>query len=1376
MFARGDGAYELPLGVASHGRIWERRPQATGNGILLRALNSRRRANDPLPAVFQAVAFSGDGQTCAAADKHGHLYIFYLQLNRFSRVCSDGAGPSPAALCFTCRRHEEVLCGGANGAKNEVRVFDVDTHRETAVLRGHRHDVRAISASAQRGLVLTQSADATLLWDVQDWSKRRTLQARASPMVEARFNSSGDLCAVLFRDARISLWRADSLAFEAELVLPRASLRRSESSFRGRRPRSEERALTHFAASAKFVAASEAAGDIFVWSTTRPEEEGAPSWSTELERPAIALWLEELQWQGQGVADALYVLQDDGQLVVASLKTRAIALLLELPGRAITTMAVSSHSMTLLLAASDGSMEVREVKRAIDEYWRDLEKRVRLGAPREMLERKLGFSRSDGPDSFAALEPEQLLDSPRARKERPLAGLPRMAEDTEGAAWVADEADYEAVQTVAEATVDSGVLQDSFRMEVPTGLNSGSTIDEPATGNGRGGRRSMAQPQQGRRKVSRGQNRPQEWSSAEEDDAEADHRPSWWWDGGVLSGRNGVVARRNAAERTAELASHEGVENQGHRPQERTAKGRMFRESHLMDSDVAERWAHHATFSSPSSSSAAAAAAPAASGAAAVNTAVPSLAAAPASSGGSEEEGPEVAQAPRRSSVRDLQVLLRKRGSFPDDDRPHIWQKLLALPRNRKAFQDLERSGVHPRFQNIHERYPHHSKGTLQRLTSLLSQLAHWSPVWAEVPYLAPIAFPFLKVLGGDDLACFEMVASLLINWARPWVDELPGPPLCVLGRLDDLFIAADPVLHGHLRIASEAPAGAAASRGGSVHTTVLWPMLQTLLTEVLHKAQWLQLWDHLLAHWAEPEMLHAAIVAFLCTSRASLLELPARSPDALDNWLRQPHKVDMAAMGDRMHGLQAEAASLLPTPLATDSLLLGIGHVGGFDSGGNKLQLPLPKGPRYPLVATYPHLLSRHREELGERGRTAAHLTAHRDQLLEIRTAVEQLCQEELRFRQQQDELLQAEASRRQIATREEDRLLEERRDADERLLQKRLDQIKQLYAGVEESLKQQQVARAADAQQLLTDLKRRHRERTYEIEARLKEEAVMNLELRGTQCVSELLQKRRTEENRHELQSHIRTKRREMELQDELQQQQWRIEDEKERARLQALREQRLQMEQREADLRKRREVEMELRLEELERQLQMAQVARERVIRRAQQDAALVAEVSEDVQRKRHEVAARSERREQAMLIAEQRQLQRKRIEEREQFVEEETRRWRQEVQAEAEDLSAQAAEQVRRDYDVKIRQATAQDADLDVLEEQRLRRVLFNGRCEAKAAASPLAEQSAPSLDEREQRLEALIKKREAELEALWKEFDKEAQEFSEEEGSRPARAT
>jgi len=251
------------------------------------------------------------------------------------------------------------------------------------------------------------------------------------------------------------------------------------------------------------------------------------------------------------------------------------------------------------------------------------------------------------------------------------------------------------------------------------------------------------------------------------------------------------------------------------------------------------------------------------------------------------------------------------------------------------------------------------------------------------------------------------------------------------------------------------------------------------------------------------------------------------------------------------------------------------------------------------------------------------------------------------------------------------------------------------------------------------------------------------------------------------------------------------------------------------------------MELRLQELERQLQLAQVARERVVRRTQQDAAAMTEVADNVQRRRHDLASRSERREQALAIAEERRFQRARIEEQQDLAKRESSRWRLDMEVRKEQLSDEQADQDRRDYEVRSRQLQEDDADRDAQGERSLRQALGSVETARRldderelllATAHPNIELGPPGDSPRrrqawasrpqevagvatsnmhlhavqgtrpapgvvgtglaavggsspqtgvlrEQQLEELIRKREAELEALWQDFDKEAQEPS-----------
>ena len=43
-----------------------------------------------------------------------------------------------------------------------------------------------------------------------------------------------------------------------------------------------------------------------------------------------------------------------------------------------------------------------------------------------------------------------------------------------------------------------------------------------------------------------------------------------------------------------------------------------------------------------------------------------------------------------------------------------------------------------------------------------LSVLAHWAPVFGETSYLPELVFPFIKLFQNNQLATFEILASVL--------------------------------------------------------------------------------------------------------------------------------------------------------------------------------------------------------------------------------------------------------------------------------------------------------------------------------------------------------------------------------------------------------------------------------------------------------------------------------------------------------------------------------------------------------------------------------------------------------------------------------------
>merc|ERR1719428_1971442 len=140
------------------------------------------------------------------------------------------------------------------------------------------------------------------------------------------------------------------------------------------------------------------------------------------------------------------------------------------------------------------------------------------------------------------------------------------------------------------------------------------------------------------------------------------------------------------------------------------------------------------------------------------------------------------------------------------------------------------------------------------------------------------------------------------------------------------------------------------------IHLAVLWPLLQTLLTEVLHKADWLRLWDHLMSRWTEPELLHTAAVAFLRCIRAKLLVLKPNDLKGVETLLRTSQHVhmttllEMAEVLRQSFGKLDEMSGVLADVLMADTTgLLASDGLGGSPS------LPLPVGLAYPEFKAYP-------------------------------------------------------------------------------------------------------------------------------------------------------------------------------------------------------------------------------------------------------------------------------------------------------------------------------------------------------------------------------------------------------------------------------------
>ncbi|XP_073855484.1 TBC1 domain family member 31 isoform X13 [Macaca fascicularis] len=205
-----------------------------------------------------------------------------------------------------------------------------------------------------------------------------------------------------------------------------------------------------------------------------------------------------------------------------------------------------------------------------------------------------------------------------------------------------------------------------------------------------------------------------------------------------------------------------------------------------------------------------------------------------------------------------LQILLKGYGEYPTKYRMFIWRSLLQLPENHTAFSSLIDKGTHVTFLNLQKKYPIKSRKLLRVLQRTLSALAHWSVIFSDTPYLPLLAFPFVKLFQNNQLICFEVIATLIINWCQHWFEYFPNPPINILSMIENVLAFHDKELLRHFidhDITSQLYA---------------WPLLETVFSEVLTREEWLKLFDNIFSN--HPSFLLMTVVAYNICSRVPLL------------------------------------------------------------------------------------------------------------------------------------------------------------------------------------------------------------------------------------------------------------------------------------------------------------------------------------------------------------------------------------------------------------------------------------------------------------------------------------------------------------------------
>ncbi|NWI95333.1 TBC31 protein, partial [Pitta sordida] len=341
-----------------------------------------------------------------------------------------------------------------------------------------------------------------------------------------------------------------------------------------------------------------------------------------------------------------------------------------------------------------------------------------------------------------------------------------------------------------------------------------------------------------------------------------------------------------------------------------------------------------------------------------------------------------------------LQALLKGFGEYPAKYRMFVWRSLLQLPENHLAFNSLIDKGTHSAFVNIQNKYPIKSRKLLRVLQRTLSALAHWSAIFAETPYLPLLAFPFVKLFQNNQLICFEVVATVVVNFCQHWFEYFPNPPVNVLSMMENVLAHHDKELLQHL------------IKYNVTSQVYAWPLLETLLSEVLTREEWLKVFDNIFSN--HPSYLLMIVVAYIICSRAPLLQCNQAAD--FEYFFHHRNNLNINVVIKEAYRLM-EATPLVihPQRMLEDFM-------------------PLTKG-QYPIFNKYPKFIVDYQAQEWERIRKDEIEYLRERQLAHESEAKaqEQKADDEAWYREQKL-LREAEEQRRQMLLEEEKRLAEQR------------------------------------------------------------------------------------------------------------------------------------------------------------------------------------------------------------------------------------------------------------------------------------------------------------------------------------------------------------
>uniref|UniRef100_A0A670Y1M5 TBC1 domain family member 31 n=1 Tax=Pseudonaja textilis TaxID=8673 RepID=A0A670Y1M5_PSETE len=428
-------------------------------------------------------------------------------------------------------------------------------------------------------------------------------------------------------------------------------------------------------------------------------------------------------------------------------------------------------------------------------------------------------------------------------------------------------------------------------------------------------------------------------------------------------------------------------------------------------------------------------------------------------------------------------------------------KRLQALLKGFGEYPAKYRSVESCTLKNHLNEYPIKSRKLLRVLQRTLSGLAHWSTIFGEMPYIPLLVFPFVKLFQNNQLICFEVVATVIINWCQHWFEFFPNPPVNILSMVENILAHHDKEFLHHLM------------KYNITSQSYAWPLLETMFSEVLTREEWLKMFDNIFSN--HPSYLLMVVAAYLICSRAPLLH--CNQKEDFEYFFHHRNHLDVSmVIREAYHLMECTPDNIHPIRMLEDFA-------------------PLTKG-QYPIFNKYPKFIVDYQSQERERIRQEEIEYLRERQLLhEIEAkAIEHRVEDETWYRKQ--ELLQeAEEQRRKILLTEEEKLAEQRRLAAVKR-ELKMKELQLVDAARRRFLKYQQDQREMEVKRLDDEIARKASMREEETAATIRDVEVRQMELETQRRLFEQNLVKEQEAMTQEVKGEMDTSRRKADLEEHL------------------------------------------------------------------------------------------------------------------------------------------------------------------------------------------------------------------------------------------------